>query len=138
MGASHSIDSNVILFDGVCNLCNHSVQFIINRDKKGYFKFASLQSDFGQEQLKAFNVPSRALESIILIKGDRYFQRSSAVLEICLHLGGLWPLLYVFKIIPWFIRDFFYDLVAKNRYRWFGRRDECMLPTPELKARFLD
>lgn len=138
MGSSHSLNSSVVLFDGVCNLCNHSVQFIINRDKKQYFKFASLQSDFGQQQLNNFNVPSRELESIILIKGNRYFQRSSAVLEICLHLGALWPLLYIFKIIPWFIRDFFYDLVAKNRYRWFGRRDECMLPTPELKARFLD
>ncbi|MGE0589163.1 MAG: thiol-disulfide oxidoreductase DCC family protein [Cyclobacteriaceae bacterium] len=138
MGASHSINSNVILFDGVCNLCNHSVQFIINRDKSGHFKFASLQSAFGQEQLRNFSIPSKAMESIILIKSDRYFQRSSAVLEICLHLGSLWPLLYIFKIVPWFIRDFFYDLVAKNRYRWFGRRDECMLPTPELKARFLD
>ena len=142
MGSSHSLDSNsvnnLILFDGVCNLCNGAVQFIVKRDKKSKFKFASLQSSVGKKYLKQFHLDQKATYSIILVREEKILDKSSAALEIARHLSGLWPLLSVFKIIPKFLRDIFYDFIAKNRYRWFGKKDECMIPTPELKARFLD
>jgi predicted DCC family thiol-disulfide oxidoreductase YuxK len=138
MGTPAQVDKRVILFDGVCNLCNSSVQFIIKRDSKNKFHFAALQSVYGQQQLQRLKIPETALQSIVLIDGDKFYQRSNAVLEICKHLGGLWPALYIFKIIPRFISDAIYNLIANNRYRWFGRQDQCMIPTPSLKARFLD
>lgn len=138
MGASASVEKPVILFDGVCNLCNGSVQFIIKRDSKSKFQFAALQSTYGQHQLRRLKIPATSLQSIVLIEGDKFYQRSNAVFEICSRLGGLWPAFYIFKIIPGFIRDAIYNFIAKNRYRWFGRQDQCMLPTPALKARFLD
>ena len=127
----------IILFDGVCNLCNTSVQFIIQRDKHAIFRFASLQSDEGQVLLKKFNLLSDQLYSVIFIYGNRYHQRSRAALEITKRLDGLWPLLYVFILVPPFIRNFIYDWIAKNRYKWFGIRSECMIPTPDMKKRFL-
>jgi predicted DCC family thiol-disulfide oxidoreductase YuxK len=138
MGASTQVNSPVILFDGVCNLCNGSVQFIIKRDRKNRFHFAALQSAFGQQKLNQLNIPTESLQSIVLIDGDKYYQRSNAVLEVSKHLGGAWPLLYVFKIIPRFLRDAVYNFIANNRYRWFGKQDQCMIPTPALKARFLE
>jgi predicted DCC family thiol-disulfide oxidoreductase YuxK len=138
MGSSDTIARAVVLFDGVCNLCNSSVQFIIKRDPKAKIHFAALQSNYGKEQLNQFNIASTSFESIVLIKNGKLYQRSNAVLEICRLMGGLWPLLYFFKIIPAFIRDWMYNWIANNRYRWFGRQDECMIPTPALKARFLD
>lgn len=138
MGTSAQITkSPVILFDGVCNLCNGSVQFIIKRDTRNTFRFASLQSSYGQDQLLRLGIPTQALESIIYIEGDQFYQKSNAVLEIARHLGGPWPLFYVFKIIPRFIRDWFYNFIATNRYRWFGKKDQCMIPTPALQERFL-
>lgn len=128
----------IILFDGVCNLCNGSVLFIIKRDPEAKFSFASLQSSFGQSQLKKFNLPLGELNTIFLIKDENFFHKSDAALEIAKGMSGLWPALYIFKIIPSFIRNFVYDLIAKNRYRWFGKQDACMIPTPELKARFID
>ena len=130
--------NSVILFDGVCNLCNHSVQFIIKRDKKNQLLFASLQGKTGQEILKKFNLPANDFNSFILLEGDKIYARSTAALRIAKKLGGGWKLLYGFMIIPRFIRDAVYNLIAKNRYKWFGKRDECMIPTPELKERFLD
>ncbi len=127
----------IILFDGVCNLCNNSVQFIINRDAKAKFKFASLQSQTGQELLKQFNQSGSELISVMLIRNDRLYSKSNAALEIARQLSGAWPALYIFKIIPSFLRDWIYDWIASNRYRWFGKKDECMIPTPELKSRFL-
>lgn len=138
MGTPDSIGRGVVLFDGVCNLCNHSVQFIIKRDPKGYFHFAPLQSAYGVEKIRQHNISSREMESIILILDSRALKKSNAVLEIARHLNGLWPLCYAFKIIPTIIRDWLYDLVARNRYSWFGRQDSCMIPTPALKARFLE
>lgn len=138
MGAPAQVNSPVILFDGVCNLCNGSVQFIIKRDRKNRFHFAALQSSFGQQKLNQLNIPTESLQSIVLIDGDKYYQRSNAVLEVSKHLGGAWPLLYVFKIIPRFLRDAVYNFIANNRYRWFGKQDQCMIPTPALKARFLE
>lgn len=132
------MDSEVILFDGVCNLCSGSVQFIINRDRAKRYSFASLQSDYGQQTLKRLNLSTSDLHSIILITGDRYLQRSDAALEIAKHLSLAWPLFYVFKIVPRFIRDPIYNWVARNRYSWFGKSEACWLPSPELKSRFID
>lgn len=136
MGASDSIES-VILFDGVCNLCNSSVQFIIRRDPKATFRFAALQSEAGQQLLKSFGLSTDSFHSIILIKNGKFLQRSNAALEIAKGLTGLWPLLYGFKLIPAFFRDPLYNLIANNRYRFFGKKDHCMIPTPELKSRFI-
>jgi predicted DCC family thiol-disulfide oxidoreductase YuxK len=127
----------VILFDGVCNLCNGAVLFVIRNDKKALFTFAALQSPFGQSQLKQFSLSSVDLTTILLLKDRAIFQKSSAALEIARQLDGLWPAFYFFKIVPYFIRDRVYDLIAKNRYRWFGKQDACMIPTPELKTRFV-
>lgn len=137
MGTDHSLTHPVILFDGVCNLCNASVLFIIARDPHSRFRFASLQSDFGQAQLKKFGLSVSELNSVMLIRDGKLYQKSNAALEIARHLGGLWPLLYVFRIIPRFIRNAVYDWIARNRYRWYGKKDECMVPTPELRARFI-
>jgi len=132
-----SDDAIIVLFDGVCNLCNGSVQFIIKRDPAGTLRFASLQSEFGQSQLKKFNIRSDALHSIILIEKHVCYQRSDAALKIASRLTGLWPALSVFRIIPRFIRDALYNLIAANRYRMFGKQESCMLPTPALRARFI-
>jgi predicted DCC family thiol-disulfide oxidoreductase YuxK len=141
MGAPGEVkpqNRDIILFDGVCNLCSGSVQFIIKRDEKGIFKFASLQSSFGQQQLDRFKLNKNLLYSIILLRGDQTFQRSDAALEIAKQLSGGWPLLYIFKILPRFLRDGIYNLIARNRYRLFGKKDACWIPTPELKERFLE
>ena len=127
----------VILFDGVCNLCNSSVQFVIQRDLSGKFNYAALQSAAGQQLLEAHGLPVSDLYSIILIKDGKAYQRSRAALEVARQLSGLWPLLYVFIIVPPFIRNGVYNWISRNRYRWFGKKDECMIPTPELKSRFL-
>jgi predicted DCC family thiol-disulfide oxidoreductase YuxK len=133
------MDNNkIVLFDGVCNLCNSSVQFIIKHDKKKQFLFASLQGEFGQEVLKKNNFSTESLNTLILIEGDKIFTRSTGVLRMMKHLGGGWSLLYGFIIFPKFIRDAVYNWVSKNRYKWFGKKDECMIPTKELKERFLD
>lgn len=129
--------SPVILFDGVCNLCNSSVQFVIERDKKEQFKFASLQSDYGQEQLKKHNLLDKNIDSIVLIENDKAYIKSTAALRIAKRLGSLYPLAYVFIIVPVFLRNLVYDFVARNRYKWFGKQESCWLPTPELRGRFL-
>ncbi|CAH0996206.1 hypothetical protein EMA8858_02337 [Emticicia aquatica] len=126
-----------ILFDGVCNFCNASINFIIDRDKKGVFKFAALQSEIGQEVLNKYGLNKTDFDSIILVKDNIVYQKSDAALEIARNMDGFWKIFYVFKIIPSFLRNPIYDLVAKNRYRIFGRTDSCRMPTPELKARFL-
>jgi predicted DCC family thiol-disulfide oxidoreductase YuxK len=138
MGTIGSIVSPVILFDGVCNLCNQSVQFVIRHDRDSKFRFSALQSDFGKAELAKHNLSTEKLLSVVLLVGDKVYDRSRAALEVARRLDGLWPLLYVFVIVPPFIRNFVYDWIANNRYRWFGRTDECMLPTPELRARFIE
>ena len=127
----------VILFDGVCNLCNSSVQFIINRDPQVKFHFAALQSETGGRLLQSSDLPTQVFQSIVLIKNGTVYQKSDAALEIARQLSGLWPALYAFKIVPPFFRDFVYNQIAKNRYGWFGKKDHCMIPTPQLKSRFL-
>lgn len=131
-------NEHIILFDGVCNLCNSSVQFVIKRDKKSIFKFASLQSESGQALLKKFDLPADDFNSFVYIKGEQCYLRSTAVLKVAKELGGGWILLYGFIIVPKFIRDFFYNMIAKSRYRIFGKQDSCMIPTPELRSRFLE
>jgi predicted DCC family thiol-disulfide oxidoreductase YuxK len=129
-------DTHIVLFDGVCNLCNRAVQFIIKRDPKGKFKFASLQSDPGQALTKNLHVTT-GFDSFVLIEGNRFFVRSTAALRVLRELGGIWKLFYGFMIIPKPVRDFVYDRVAKSRYRIFGRRESCMIPTGDFVERFL-
>ncbi|TXL63697.1 thiol-disulfide oxidoreductase DCC family protein [Cerasibacillus terrae] len=127
----------IILFDGQCHFCDQSVQFIIKHDAKGFFKFASQQGEIGQELLNAYEVPEE-IDSIILLNNDKYYIKSSAALRICFHLTGGWKLFSVFLIIPSPVRDFFYNIIAQNRYRWFGKKESCQLPTKEIRKRFLD
>jgi predicted DCC family thiol-disulfide oxidoreductase YuxK len=140
MGSSDKIGevNNLILFDGVCNLCNASVKFIIKRDRRNKFYFASLQSAAGSKQLQKFAINTGEFFSVVLIKNKKIFLRSNAALEIARDLSGLWPLFYFFKIIPAFIRDFFYNMISRNRYRLFGKQDTCMLPSAQMKARFVE
>ncbi len=126
----------VIFFDGFCNLCNGSVQFVIERDPKNIFKFASLQSDFAKEHISQYNISPEALESFILMEDGKVYQRSTAALRVAKKLSGLWPLLYAFIIVPPFIRNAVYNYIAKNRYKWFGKQESCWVPTPELKNKF--
>jgi predicted DCC family thiol-disulfide oxidoreductase YuxK len=128
----------IILFDGICNLCNSSVQFIIRRDKKKKFLFASLQGKTGQELLQRFQLPADHFNSFILVDGEKVYTRSAGALRTLKELGGGWSLFYAFIILPRFIRDAVYNWIARNRYKWFGKREECMIPTPELRERFLD
>ena len=128
----------IILFDGVCNLCNSSVQFVIKRDKKDLFRYAALQSAIGEKLVAERNIDTSQVDSIVLIEpGVAYYTKSDAALEIAQDLGGLWKLMGIFTWIPTSIRNAIYDFVARNRYKWFGKKDACMIPTPELKAKFL-
>lgn len=128
----------ILLFDGVCNLCNGAIQFIIRRDRHGKFRFASLQSEAGKALAEERGIDLEQTDSMILIEpGVAYYTRSDAALKIGKSFGGGWALLGIFEWIPRPIRDGIYNLVAKNRYKWFGKREECMIPTPELKSRFL-
>ncbi|MCC7344911.1 MAG: thiol-disulfide oxidoreductase DCC family protein [Deltaproteobacteria bacterium] len=129
--------SAAVLFDGVCNLCNASVAFILRRDRKAYFRFASLQSEAAKGLLQGHSLEA-GLDSIVLLEDGKCFTKSTAALRIARHLGGLWPLLYAFLILPRWIRDPIYDWVARNRYRWFGHRESCMLPSAQWKDRFLE
>lgn len=127
----------IVLFDGVCNFCNSSVQFILKHDKTGSLQFASLQSPTGQSLLQKHAIPT-SVDSVIFVEGDTAYVKSAAALQIARYFGGIWRLLQVFRIIPAPLRDVVYDFIARNRYRWFGKRDTCMLPSPEVRARFLD
>ena len=126
----------LVLFDGVCNFCCASVQFIIARDPAGYFQFASQQSDVGKAKLAAVHLPD-AMETFVVIEDGVAYTRSSAGLKVARRLTWPWPLTGLFWLVPAFLRDAVYRLIARNRYRWFGRKDACWLPTPEIRARFL-
>lgn len=132
-----SLDKQIILFDGVCNFCNASINFIIDHDPEKRFKFAPLQSEIGQEILRKFNKNTEDFDSVFLLKNNTLYQKSDAALEITKHLSGFWKYLTVFNILPSFFLNFFYDIIAKNRYRIFGKTDSCRIPTPELRERFL-
>jgi predicted DCC family thiol-disulfide oxidoreductase YuxK len=133
----HPLKHPVIFFDGVCNLCNAGVNFIIDRDKKRMFRFAALQSETGSAFLRRHNMDEDVFDTFILDEGDAFYTRSDAALRIARRMNGAWPLLYGFIIIPRFLRDAVYRYIAGNRYRWFGRSDQCRVPEPELKELFL-
>lgn len=131
-------DNAILFFDGVCDLCNGFVQFFIKRDKKKKFLFASLQSPAGKKALNdIYEMTGQKPDSIIMFYKDKYFTESGAVLRALSMLGGLWKTSHVLVLIPRFVRDALYNWIARNRYRWFGKRDECMIPTQELQSRFL-
>lgn len=131
-------NKSIILFDGVCNLCNASVNFVIKHDKKAQFLFASFQSDAAKEIMLHFNLKNLNLDSIVLIKGDKIYEKSTAIMRIARLLSGGYKFLYFFILIPKFARDWMYSYIAKNRYKFFGKRERCMIPSLELKNRFLD
>jgi len=133
MEANHPI----ILFDGVCNLCNGAVQFVIKNDKKKQFRFAALQSEVGIELSKKHDLPFETMNTFVAIIDNKSYTRSTAALEVAKLLGGAMSFAYVFIIVPTFIRDGIYDWISKNRYRWFGKKESCMIPTPDLRERFL-
>jgi predicted DCC family thiol-disulfide oxidoreductase YuxK len=132
------VGKKIILFDGVCNLCNSSVQFIVRHDKKNQFLFSSLQSEAGQFYLKKCNLPQNTFNSFLLVDDDKIYTRSAGALRVLKYLESGWKLLYAFIIVPKFMRDGVYNFISKNRYKWFGKKDACWVPTPELKEKFLD
>lgn len=147
-------EHGMIFFDGICNLCNHAVQFIIKRDQQDYFRFAALQTEVAKAQLAVLNIEKKRaassknqqvsltaheqqLNTIILLENGKTYDRSTAALRIARRLSGVWPLLYIFIIIPPFIRDFLYELISKNRYRIWGKQESCIVPSAALKSKFL-
>lgn len=131
-------DKKIILFDGVCNLCDSSIQFIIKHDKKDLFRFVALQSEIGMEIIKHIGVDTSKIDSILLYEpGKAYYYKSEAALKIAKELGGIYTAISWFGILPKFLTNSVYDYIAKNRYKWYGKKDACMIPTPELKAKFL-
>ena len=132
-----SNNKSIVLFDGICNLCNSSVQFVINHDNKQHFLFASIQSDASAKLLLQHNYKNNSLNSIVLIEGDKTYNKSTAVLKIAGKLDGIWKVLCIFLLVPKFIRDKVYDIIAKNRYRWFGKKKECVYYIDLYKNRFI-
>lgn len=131
-------NKSIIFFDGVCNLCNASVNFVIKHDKKAQFLFASFQSDAAKEILLHFNLKNLNTDTVILVEGNKVYDKSTAALKIAKHLDGGFKAFYAFMIVPKILRDWIYSVVANHRYKWFGKMDSCMIPSPELKNRFLD
>jgi predicted DCC family thiol-disulfide oxidoreductase YuxK len=131
------LDGPLVLYDGQCGLCNRSVQLILRHDRRGAFRFAALQSELGQALLKRHGLPADTVETVVLVDDGQAFTRSRAALGIAGKMDAPWPALRAFGIVPGALRDVVYDWVARNRYRWFGRTDACMLPPPEVRARFL-
>ncbi|MBL0334875.1 MAG: thiol-disulfide oxidoreductase DCC family protein [Chitinophagaceae bacterium] len=131
-------DGPVIIFDGVCNLCNKSVQFVLKRDRKKQFRFATLQGKAADTILQNAGLAADELNSFILFDKGKIYTRSTGALRLCRKLSGAWPLLYGFMIVPRFIRDAVYKWIARNRYKWFGKKETCMIPDASIKSRFLD
>ena len=127
----------IILFDGVCNFCNGAVNFTIKRDKQKQIRFAALQSEAGRQLVQQYSLPADDMRSFLFIENSKVYNRSTGALKVCRYLKGLWPLCYSLIVIPAFIRNGIYDWIARNRYKWFGERRECMVPTPDVRARFL-
>lgn len=127
----------IILFDGVCNFCNGAINFVLKQDKKKIFRFATLQSEAGQKILQQYHLATNDFESFILIDKDKIYKKSSATLRVLNQLPWHWKELQIFWIVPVFIRNAIYDFIAKNRYKWFGQKDQCMIPTAEMKSRFI-
>jgi predicted DCC family thiol-disulfide oxidoreductase YuxK len=132
-----TLKNPVIFFDGVCNLCTGSVQFVIKHDPQHYFRFASLQSESGQVFLQQNGLSADTFDSFILWEDGKYYTESTAALRVARKLNGLWPMLYAFILLPAFIRNPVYRLIARNRYRWFGKKETCWVPTAEWKRLFI-
>ncbi|MFD0962417.1 thiol-disulfide oxidoreductase DCC family protein [Pseudofulvibacter geojedonensis] len=131
-------NKKIILFDGVCNLCNNSINYVIDKDKQDIFRFVSLQSDLGQEIQQYIGYRDTSLNTIILyVPGEAYYTKSTAAIKIIKEFGGLWKGINLFLILPENIRNIAYNYVAKNRYKWYGKEESCRIPTPELKSKFL-
>jgi predicted DCC family thiol-disulfide oxidoreductase YuxK len=134
----HKDHMNVVVFDGICNLCNWGVKFIIRRDHKNKFMFASIQSRVGMQLLLNHGIQTEHIETFLLIKDGKPYTRSDAVFEILSEFRPGWRILLIFRLVPRVIRDFVYGIIAKNRYRLFGKKEQCMIPSPDIKAKFLD
>lgn len=131
-------DKKIILFDGVCNLCDSTVQFVIKHDKKDVFRFVPLQSDLGKEITAYIGLDTSKTDSIVLYEpGKAYYYKAEAAMKIAKELGGLYSFLSAFSVLPSSLTNVVYDYVARNRYKWYGKKDECMIPTPEMRAKFL-
>ena len=130
--------NEIVLFDGVCNLCNNTVQFIIRKEKKPHLKFATLQSATGKKLIEKYNVHQDNSGSVIYIKNGKAYTKTSAALRLTKRLRGLYPMLSLFLILPTFSRDWLYNLISKNRYKWWGKSESCQTPTSELRKRFID
>lgn len=130
-------EKGIVLFDGVCNFCNSSVNFIIRKDNKDHFRFLPLQSEKGKSIVTRFKLDPENLQTVILLENGKIYTRSTAALRVVKRLRGGWKLMYAFVIVPPVVRDFFYNIIAKNRYRWWGKREACMVPTPRVKKKFL-
>lgn len=126
------------MFDGICNFCNGAVNFVLKQDKKGIFKFAALQSQAGQKLLQHYGLSTKEFDSFILIDNGKVYKKSSASLQVMNKLPWYWKGTQLLRIIPAVLRDAVYDVIAKNRYKWFGNKDHCMIPTTEMKSRFLN
>ena len=137
MMARESREPSLVLFDGHCNLCSGSVNWIIDRDPAGRFVFASLQSERGRRTLERFGLEPRRTDSVVLVEADRAYTRSAAALRIARGLAFPWRVLSLLVVVPAGVRDWVYDVIARHRYRWFGRTETCRMPTPELRARFV-
>lgn len=134
----NSLPERIVIFDGVCNLCEFSVNFIYERDQKGKFAFTPAQSPLGQKLLQKYRINTRKLDTVVLVKHDRAYSQSTAALKIAEELDPPWNALQVFSWLPLAIRDSLYDLIARNRYEWFGKKESCMIPASELKSRFFE
>jgi predicted DCC family thiol-disulfide oxidoreductase YuxK len=137
MNASQPLPERLVLFDGVCKFCNSSINLVIRNDRRDRFRFTPFQSELGQVILQQFDLNQENLQSVILIEHGRAYTKSTAALRIARRLDGLWPGMYAFILVPPFIRDWIYDWIARNRYRWWGKMDACMVPTPEVRKKFM-
>ncbi|MCC6251015.1 MAG: DUF393 domain-containing protein [Bacteroidia bacterium] len=130
-------DHKILLFDGVCNLCNSTVNFVINRDRKKQIRYAAIQSPAGKKLLMKYNISPNYLSSLIFIDQEKVFLNSSGALRLCLYLKPLWPLMYVFIIVPPMLRNAIYNIIANNRYKWFGKLETCMVPSTQVQSLFI-
>lgn len=137
MSSNKQPDTAIVIFDGICNFCNSSIHFIIKHDHKNYFKFATLQSEKAKDLVSNFNIDLSKNNSILLIEKNKIYYKSTAALRIAKKLNNVYSLLYIFIIVPVFIRNAIYDYVAKNRYKWFGKKEACMLPSAEIRSKFI-
>jgi predicted DCC family thiol-disulfide oxidoreductase YuxK len=137
MNDERHVPDNLVLFDGVCNLCSALVQFVIRHDPAAKFRFAAIQSEIGREIFQSHGLDPADLQTFVFVADGRMFVRSDAAIEVVSRFGGAWRILRVFRFVPRVVRDSIYTIVARNRYRWFGRKEVCMVPTPEIKERFL-